>query len=365
MTDLLVAAGGGGDPIGTALVHAAVGRDPDAVVLTYSWERLAVDPVPGPLAPRDLTGLDHDTLPVPLLTPRSAPIGPRGSTLPRLAGQLPVRLALLDPYSGVDALAEQIAGTAKALDADRIRIVDVGGDILAHGDEPTLASPLPDALALAACHLTGVPTTVHLAGPGLDGEVPETMLLHRLGGASHALGSGLPSWAREVMRWHPTEAGALLAAAATGLRGPCLTREGARPVPLTDLSGRVWSLPAADALEHNRLARALVSARPATLAGAEAVSREVYGFSEVERERLRARSRRESPRQVVDEQPFLYALDAWLELLRARQPEVRYATVRCAVESLGLHWGLTERIRDLIRTHRPALDAFPLLALPG
>lgn len=89
----------------------------------------------------------------------------------------------------------------------------------------------------------------------------------------------------------------------------------------------------------------------------------MYGFSEVERERLRAGARRESPRHVVDEQPFLYALDAWLELLRARQPEVR--TRPCALESLGVHWGLTERIRDLIRTHRPALDAFPLPALPG
>ncbi len=57
MTQLLVAAGGGGDVIGTTLVHHALHGDEPAVVLSYSWERLTVDPLPGPRSERDFTGL--------------------------------------------------------------------------------------------------------------------------------------------------------------------------------------------------------------------------------------------------------------------------------------------------------------------
>ncbi|MEU3842758.1 DUF1152 domain-containing protein [Streptomyces sp. NPDC028635] len=362
MTDLLIAAGGGGDPVGTALVHAGLGGGPDAVVLTYGWERLTVDPVPGPAAPQDFTGLDHDTLPVPLVTTATEPVAPRGSTLPRLAGHLPTGLALLDPYAGVAGLADQIGRTARALDVDHIRVVDVGGDILAHGDEPTLASPLLDALALAACHLAGTRTTVHVAGPGLDGEIPEATLLTRLTGNGTALNSGIPGWAADVLRWNPSEASALVTAAAAGLRGPCLTRQDAGPIPLTDRSGRVWDLPLEHALGHNRVAQGLLDTRPDTLADAETVSLKLCGFSEYERERGRA-TRLTGARDVIDDETFLGELDAWLDLQRAGHPGARYASVRCAVESLGYGWRLTEHARDLLNRHRPGLDAFPLLSL--
>ncbi|MGW1286717.1 DUF1152 domain-containing protein [Streptomyces sp. NPDC001118] len=362
MTELFIAAGGGGDPIGTALTHATLGADADAVVLTYAWERLTVDPLPGPLAPHDFTGLDRDTLPVPLVTTGSQPRGPRGCTLPRLAGDLPTRLALLDPYAGVAGLAEQIGRTARALGADHISVVDMGGDILAHGDEPTLVSPLPDALALASCQLAGVPATVYVAGPGLDGEVPEATLLTRVAGDGTDLDGTLPMWAATVFRWHPSEASTLLAAAAAGLRGPCLTREGAGPIPLTDRSGRLWDLPLTQALDHNRLAQGLLEARPDTLTGAEDVSLRLYGFNEVESERRRA-IRRHTARDLIDHETFLSELDSWLHVQRAGHPDARYVSVRCAVEALGYDWRLTEQVRDLLTKHRPGLDAFPLLSL--
>ncbi|POX56244.1 hypothetical protein C3489_05845 [Streptomyces sp. Ru71] len=362
MTELFIAAGGGGDPVGAALIHASLGGRADAVVLTYGWERLTVDPVPGPAAPHDFTGLDHDTLPVPLVTPAAEPVEPRGSTLPRLAGRLPTKLALLDPYTGVEGLADQIGRTARAMGADHISVVDMGGDILAHGDEPTLASPLLDALALAACHLAGIHTTVHVAGPGLDGEIPEATLLTRVTGDGTALDPAIPGWAADILRWHPSEASALLAAAAAGLRGPCLTRQDAGPIPLTDRSGRVWDLPLAQALDHNRLAQGLLDTRPDTLAGAEDVSLKLHGFSEYERERGRA-VHRPSARDVIDDETLVGELDGWLQAQSAGNPGARYVSVRCAVESLGYDWRLTEHVRDLLTRHRPGLDAFPLLSL--
>ncbi|MGW0736602.1 DUF1152 domain-containing protein [Streptomyces sp. NPDC002851] len=362
MTELFIAAGGGGDPIGTALVHASLGGEADAVVLTYAWERPTVDPLPGPLAPDDFTILDHDALPVPLITADTKAIEPRASTLPRLAAHLPTTLALLDPHPGIENLADQIERTARTLGVDHLNVVDMGGDILAHGDEPTLASPLLDALALAACHLTGVRTTVHVAAPGLDGELPEATLLPRLTGHGTELDPTVPTWAADVFRWHPSEASTLLAAAATGLRGRCVTRSG--PIPLTGHSGRVWHLPLAQALDHNPLAQGLVETRANTLAYAEEISLKLYGFSEIERERRRA-ARPHTARTHIDDDTFLDELDTWLRTQRAAHPDARYATVRCAVEDLGHDWRLTEHVRALLTKHRPGLDAFPLLSLTG
>ena len=47
-------------------------------------------------------------------------------------------------------LAASDAAIAMELGCDAIVLLDVGGDVLAHGDEPGLASPLCDAVVLAA-----------------------------------------------------------------------------------------------------------------------------------------------------------------------------------------------------------------------
>ncbi|MEV6566188.1 DUF1152 domain-containing protein [Streptomyces kronopolitis] len=46
---LIVAAGGGGDAVAAAMPDAALyGAETPAVVLTYAWDRLLADPMPGP-----------------------------------------------------------------------------------------------------------------------------------------------------------------------------------------------------------------------------------------------------------------------------------------------------------------------------
>src|SRR4051794_8268878 len=148
---LLIAAGGGGDAIAAAILHHALddtgGR---SAIATYSWDRLLIDPIPGPRDPSSFTGLEPVGSLNYRITADTTPIPPAGSTLPRLAAELDADLSLLDPRCGAQGLADQLSELRDQLGVDNITIVDVGGDILAHGDEPTLRSPLADSLVLAA-----------------------------------------------------------------------------------------------------------------------------------------------------------------------------------------------------------------------
>lgn len=85
MTRLIVAAGGGGDAVASAMLDAALyGDDDQAVILTYAWDRLLVDPIPGPRGPADFTGLEPLTPSVWSVPAEARPIAPAGSTLPGL-----------------------------------------------------------------------------------------------------------------------------------------------------------------------------------------------------------------------------------------------------------------------------------------
>ncbi|MGW6535454.1 DUF1152 domain-containing protein [Streptomyces sp. NPDC055011] len=365
MKRLLIAAGGGGDPITAALVHAALhGPDTPALVMTYAWERLVVDPVPGPRRVTDFTGTERIAPHLALVTPRTVPVAPAGSLLPRLSGELGPRLGLLDPYDGVVGLARQITAAARWCGTDRIELVDVGGDIVARGDEPTLRSPLGDALAVAACAATGIPTTVYVAGPGLDNEVPLPDLLPRLGAPAFALDAERTGPVSGVFDWHPSEAGALLVAAARGIRGVCGTQDAPRPVLLDESARAVHRLSLERVLELSPLARKLAGC--SDLDEAEDVSRAVCGFSEIERERLRAAHAATTPAAPApgaprDADTVLARYTAWERAMLA--DGLAYVTTRRIVEGLDLTAPEAHTLLTTLRASTPARRVPPLWRL--
>ncbi|MEU5921029.1 DUF1152 domain-containing protein [Streptomyces sp. NPDC047141] len=362
MKRLLIAAGGGGDAITAAMVHAALhGAHTPALVLTYAWERLVVDPVPGPRGTADFTGLDRPAPHLALVTPRTAPRAPAGSLLPRLAGGLRPALGMLDPYEGVVGLTRQIQAAARWCGADRIDLVDVGGDIVARGDEPTLRSPLGDALALAACAAAGLPTDVYVAGPGLDNEVPRAVLEPRLGDPAFALASEDTEGVLPVFDWHPSEAGAMLVAAARGVRGVCGTRDAPAPVLLDDASHQVHRLTGDEALRLSPLARALAGC--SALEAAEEVSHTVCGFSEIERERRRAAAlpAPPGPRPAADAGDVLERYLAFERALRAQG--LGYVTTRRITEELDLTASEAETLHRSLAGGSPPRRAAPLWRL--
>jgi hypothetical protein len=57
---ILVAAGGGGDAITAAALAAPLNLGEPVVIMTYSGDRLMIDPLPGPPAVGDFTRLNQE-----------------------------------------------------------------------------------------------------------------------------------------------------------------------------------------------------------------------------------------------------------------------------------------------------------------
>lgn len=246
MRTLYVAAGGGGDAVGALLARRALGDTDERppLVTTCAWERLRIDPVPGPRPRREFTGLGLvDGEPCEVL-PSSDTVPSGRSVLPRLAETSGARIFLHDFEGGAEGLARQLQRLASALDVEKFVVVDVGGDIVARGPEPDLRSPLADSLTLAAALDTDIPTSVVVLGPGGDAELPEGEVLRLLAAIEgEMVGHISPDDVRTLaptLSWHPTEATALVAAGAGGLRGSVAMRRGREPVPVTDRTPEVW-----------------------------------------------------------------------------------------------------------------------------
>jgi hypothetical protein len=180
----------------------------------------------------------------------------------------------------VVAVAAGLAHAARRLDADVVVLLDVGGDVLAHGDEPGLASPLADAVLLAAAPSLAAHGPAVLGavfGAGCDGELTPDEVAERLaevGAAGGALGEhelDEPTLERmeAAVATVPTEASLMALRCARGERGRRPIRGGRRVVPLTAAGGRVAFFDPAVALRSAaRLAAAVADAH--SLADADA-----------------------------------------------------------------------------------------------
>ncbi|WP_443053119.1 DUF1152 domain-containing protein [Streptomyces sp. NBC_01186] len=340
------------------MVDAALNPNAEpAVVLTYAWDRLLIDPVPGPRGPANFTGLKALT-PTVSAVPRDArPVAPAGSTLPRLAAELPHTFALIDPNSGVRGITQQLQELTEHLAPDAIELLDVGGDILAKGDEPTLRSPLGDALTLAACCQLSVPVRLLIAGPGLDGELPADQLRERLGPKLLSLTAEHTKPVSGVLEWHPSEATAMLAATARGARGLCEVRDSGLSVPLTDEGPTLHQADLDDALSRNELARAILSTT--SLEEAEQYSREICGYSEIDYERNKAAwldNRTAEP--IENTAALLTQLDQFEAEASARG--ATHTTFRRITEALGYDGSQRLQLRELLLQHRPEQYDAPL-----
>ena len=285
---LLVAAGGGGDAIAASMLPEHDMGAP--IIATWAWDRLFIDPLPGPRGYDDFEGLGEPAPDVRLISATSTVRSPAGSTLPRLAGALDAELALLDPHQGCRGITRQLQAIARWCGADQLTVVDVGGDILARPRDLGVRSPLADLSTLVAVVETGLPSELVILGIGCDGELAPDLIRRRL---SEHCATGptpiAPDRARRVVRileWHPSEATALVAMSTLGYRGTVEIRDRGFPVTLDDDTGAAWRLPATSALPPPELAAAI--AATTSLPELEDAFRDAFSLDEIDYERRKA-----------------------------------------------------------------------------
>jgi hypothetical protein len=243
--------GGGGDVVG-ALAVADVARAAGlaARVGGVTWERRPIDPLPGPRRLEEISGIRRLNRFVALAGPETT--GPGGFRFAEshMAAHLDEETVLVDPHGGPAAMAVALDDAARQLDCDLVALVDVGGDVLAHGHEPGLSSPLCDSLLLASATHMATPSVAVIFGTACDGELTPDEVLARIaevarhGGmlGSHGLTPPEITRLEGAVAMVPTEASAMALRCGRGDYGPAQIRGGRRTVPLSPLGSILFFL---------------------------------------------------------------------------------------------------------------------------
>ncbi len=245
---LVIGVGGGGDVAGAL----ATARFLEFCGLRFtlgglSWERNVYDPIPGPRKlseSKNVRALHEFSWLADEYSQTSTGVLFAEA---RMAQCINREVLLVDVNGGVNGVVDGLEVAIKALDADLLVGLDVGGDSLAEGQEPGLRSPLADSIMLAAfaeLEQRGHRTIWGVFGFGSDGEltVDEIELaLSKLGAAGALLGAWsltpkIAAELEEVIQTVPTEASAIPVQCFRGAWGRHDIRRGERQVKLTPLT---------------------------------------------------------------------------------------------------------------------------------
>ncbi|HWE12386.1 MAG TPA: DUF1152 domain-containing protein [Solirubrobacteraceae bacterium] len=268
---LVLGMGGGGDVVG-ALATAEAMRIYDGsecLVGGLTWERRPIDPVPGARRVSEITG-GWELAPGILLAGPRTRVAERDVYFAesRMAEFLGRPTVLVDVSGGSPGVAAGLAAAATRLRRDLTVFVDVGGDVLAQGDEPGLRSPLCDALMLAAAGMlkaAGHPVLLGVFGIGCDSELTAGEVLDQLAIVARGRGLGgvrgltepVARRLEESLEFVPTEASAQAVRAFRGVSGTVYIRGGTRSLELSSLAAQTWFLDVPATIDAvGRLARA-------------------------------------------------------------------------------------------------------------
>jgi hypothetical protein len=263
--------GGGGDVVGALAIARHCERLGTPFVLGgVAWERLVVDPVPGPRPASQIVGGEPLGRGAVLAGPdTTTPEGVRFSES-HVAAHLNAPTVLIDITAGPGGVADGIGSAAERLDCDLVVYADVGGDAIAAGHEPGLGSPLCDAVMLAgglrlADRLDAV---MAVLGPGCDGELELDEVLGRIAALAAAgawigtssIGSAVADELEAAAAATATEASMQVVRCARGVTGTAEIRGGRRQVALGPLGAVAFHFDLAAAAADLPLTQAVLGA---------------------------------------------------------------------------------------------------------
>ncbi len=301
---LVLGVGGGGDVVGAIPTARLLEQWGIPCVLGgLAWERFVIDPQPGTRTLAEVRNVRPLAETVWLANGDTTTTSGVRFAESRLAALYGTETLLVDLSQGAPGVVAGLRAALRALAADLLVGVDVGGDSLAAGGEPGLRSPLADALMLAAFRQLAaeVPCLWGVVGYGSDGELTAREIDRALSiVAQH--GGLLGAWGmtpavvaemERVIAQVPTEASALAVACARGALGTRYIRDGTRAVELSPVGAVTFYLDPRVVYTHvARLAQALADAPTLAAASARLEAQNLPSEYAFEREMLRRGVRR-------------------------------------------------------------------------
>ena len=206
-----------------------------------AWERIVHDPRPGPRSAAEITGGKPLGGHAVLASPETRTLDGVSFSESLMAAHLGADTVLVDVTAGPTGVAEGLDAACRELGCDLVVLADVGGDILATGAEPGLASPLCDAVMAAGAVAAETPGALAVTGAGCDGELTPAEVLERVATAARE-GAWTGTWSpppavvdelEAAASANTTEASLQVARCARGEVGPTPIRGGRRTVELT------------------------------------------------------------------------------------------------------------------------------------
>lgn len=270
---LVIGMGGGGDVVGALATaeHAILYDGSEPVIGGLSWERRPIDPLPGPRTEAEIEGARRLAAGVLLAGPHTH-IRESGTLFgeSRMASFLGRETVLVTLDGGVPGIATGLQTAIETLGSDLLVLIDVGGDVLAQGDEAGLRSPMCDAIMLAVGErlaAAGVAVLLGIFGLGCDAELTADEVFAQLAVVAGAGGLGgmrgltapVADRLEAAMELVTTEASAQAVRAFRGASGPVTIRGGARTLQLSTAAAATFFLdPRIAYATAGRLARAVM-----------------------------------------------------------------------------------------------------------
>lgn len=242
---LVFGVGGCGDIVST--IPTARLLESHGVEVIYggiAWERVVVDPQPGPRHFDEIENIDRLNDTVALATKETRTLDGIEFAETNVARHYEEEVALIDIDSGARGVADGLDNACDQLDIDLVVGTDAGGDVLAAGDEPGIKSPLTDAIMLAALSSVETDACLGMYGYGSDGELTLDEITEGIARAAQQDGL-LGAWGltpkivdelETLVELVTTEASRLPLEVARGKLGEAVIRDGARSVELTPAS---------------------------------------------------------------------------------------------------------------------------------
>lgn len=242
---LVFGVGGCGDIVST--IPTARLLESHGVEVIYggvAWERVVVDPQPGPRHFDEIENIDRLNDTVALATKETRTLDGIEFAETNVARHYEEEVALIDIDSGARGVADGLDNACDQLDIDLVVGTDAGGDVLAAGDEPGIKSPLTDAIMLAALSSVETDACLGMYGYGSDGELTLDEITEGIARTAQQDGL-LGAWGltpkivdelETLVELVTTEASRLPLEVARGKLGEAVIRDGARSVELTPAS---------------------------------------------------------------------------------------------------------------------------------